>query len=149
MELVKLKPPQIAWVLLGLGAGLHFLLPTVYRGDFGCWVCGVVGIGIGFGLMIWAWALFRKAGTPIRPTERAATLVRSGPFRFSRNPMYLGIVIMLLGVAAWVGSFPMLIAPIGFCVCMSAVFIPYEESRLREAFGDEYLSYARTVRRWM
>ncbi len=140
---------QIAWVLLGLSAGLHFLLPTEYRGHFGCWACGAVGIGAGFGVMTWAWALFRRVGTPIQPTERAAVLVRSGPFRFSRNPMYLGIVMMLLGVAAWVGSFPMLIAPVGFFVFMSTVFIPYEESRLRDAFSDEYLSYAQKVRRWI
>jgi len=149
MKLVNLRPPQIALVLLGLGAGLHFLLPTAYRGHFGCWVYGLVGIGTGFGLMTWAWALFRKTGTPVRPTERAATLVRSGPFRFSRNPMYLGIVLMLLGVAAWVGSFPMLIAPLGFFALVSVVFIPHEESRLREVFGDDYVSYSQRVRRWI
>jgi len=149
MKLVRLIPPQIAWILLGLGAGLHFLVPTTYRGHFGCPVCGAVGMGIGFGLMIWAWALFREAGTPLRPTERATRLVCSGPFRFSRNPMYLGIAIMLLGIAVWVGSFPMLIAPIGFLVIMSAVFVPYEERRLRETFDDEYVSYTRRVRRWL
>jgi protein-S-isoprenylcysteine O-methyltransferase Ste14 len=149
MKLVNLKPPQIAWVLLGLAAGLHFLLPKAYRGHFGCRLCGVAAIVIGFGLMMWAWALFRQAGTPVPPTERAMTLVRSGPYRFSRNPMYLGIVMMLLGVAVWIGSFPMLLAPVGFFVFMSAVFIPYEESRLQEAFEEEYLSYARSVRRWL
>jgi protein-S-isoprenylcysteine O-methyltransferase Ste14 len=136
MKLINFRPPQLAWILIGLSAGLHFVLPSSYRGQFSCWVCGAIAIGIGFGLMMWAWALFRQTGTPIRPTERAAALVRSGPFRFSRNPMYLGIVIMLLGIAAWVGSFPMLIATVGFFVFMRAVFIPYEEARLHEAFGE-------------
>jgi len=149
MKLVRLRPPRIALVLLGLGVGLHFLVPQAYRGDFSCWACGIAGIAAGFSLMLWAWALFRRVGTPIRPTERAATLVRSGPFRVSRNPMYLGMLLMLAGVAAWVGSFPMLLPPISFLAIVSAVFIPHEEARLREIFGDDYASYARRVRRWL
>src|SRR5262249_55024845 len=104
---------------------------------------------LGFGLMMWAWSLFRQRGTPIRPTDQATVIIRSGPFRFSRNPMYLGIVFMLLGIAVWVGSLAMLIAPVGFFAFMSRVFIPYEEQRLREAFGDDYVSYTQKVRRWI
>jgi protein-S-isoprenylcysteine O-methyltransferase Ste14 len=52
------------------------------------------------------------------------------------NPMYLAIVVMLLGLAVWVGSLPMLIAPVRFLAFMSLVFIPYEERRLRETFGE-------------
>lgn len=149
MKLVNLKPPQIAWLLLGLSAGLHFLLPPAYRRQFACRVCGIVGIALGFGLMMWAWSLFRQSHTPIRPTDLATALVTSGPFRFSRNPMYLGIAIMLLGIAIWVGSLPMLIAPAGFVAFMSLVFIPYEEQRLRETFGDAYIAYTGRVRRWI
>jgi protein-S-isoprenylcysteine O-methyltransferase Ste14 len=63
--------------------------------------------------------------------------------------MYLGIVVMLLGIALFVGSWPMLIPPLGFFVLMSLVFIPFEEQRLRQVFGEAYDSYARRVRRWI
>jgi protein-S-isoprenylcysteine O-methyltransferase Ste14 len=63
--------------------------------------------------------------------------------------MYLGIVVMLLGIALWLGSWPMLIAPVGFLVFMSLVFVPYEEQRVLETFGDAYASYAQRVRRWI
>jgi len=108
-----------------------------------------MAIAVGLGVMMWAWWLFRKSGTPTRPTHQATALVTSGPFRFSRNPMYLAIVVIMLGLAVWVGSLPMLIAPVGFFAFMSLVFIPYEERRLRETFGDAYLSFAQRVRRWI
>jgi len=149
MRLVNLKPPVIACLLLALSVGLHFLLPQAYRRQFACLICGVMAIAIGLGVMMWAWWLFRKSGTPTRPTHQATALVTSGPFRFSRNPMYLAIVVIMLGLAVWVGSLPMLIAPVGFFAFMSLVFIPYEERRLRETFGDAYLSFAQRVRRWI
>jgi protein-S-isoprenylcysteine O-methyltransferase Ste14 len=149
MRMVNLKPPHVAGLLLALSVGLHFVLPQAYRRQFACLTCGVIAVAIGFGLMMWAWWLFRKSGTPIRPTEQATALVTSGPFRFSRNPMYLGIVVMMLGIAMWVGSLPMLIAPVGFFAVMSLVFIPYEERRLRETFDDAFLAFTRSVRRWL
>ena len=149
MKLINVRPPQIAGLLLAVSAGLHFALPKAHRLDFACIACGVGAFVVGFLVMMWAWWLFRQSGTPIRPTDRASSLVTSGPYRFSRNPMYLGIVVMLLGIALWLGSWPMLIAPVGFFVFMSLVFIPYEEQRLRETFGDAYASYAQRVRRWI
>jgi protein-S-isoprenylcysteine O-methyltransferase Ste14 len=149
MRLVNLKPPLIACLLLALSGGLHFVLPPASRRHFACVICGVTAIAIGFGVLLWAWGLFRKSGTPTRPSAQATALVTSGPFRFSRNPMYLAIVVMLLGLAVWVGSLPMLIAPVGFFAVMSLVFIPDEERRLRETFGAAYLSFTQRVRRWI
>src|SRR5262245_30836681 len=114
LRLINVKPPQIALLLLAAGAGVHSLLPPPYRGSFASPYGGAGLIVLGFGVMIWAWEWFRRSDTPIRPTDQAVVLVTSGPFRFSRNPMYLGIECMLLGVAVGMGSFPMLIAPIGF-----------------------------------
>jgi len=149
MRLVNLKPPIVACLLLALSGGLHFVLPQAYRRQFACGMCGVVAIAIGVGVLLWAWWLFRKSGTPTRPTAQATALVTSGPFRFSRNPMYLAIVALLLGIAVWVGSLPMLIAPVGFFVVMSLAVIPAEERRLRETFGEAYLSFTQRVRRWV
>jgi protein-S-isoprenylcysteine O-methyltransferase Ste14 len=149
MGLVNLKPPLIACLLLALSVGLHFVLPQAYRRQFACVICGVIAIAIGVGVLMWAWGLFRKSGTPTRPNAPATALITTGPFRFSRNPMYLAIVVMMLGLAVWVGSLPMLIAPVGFFAFMSLVFIPYEERRLRETFGAAYVSFTQRVRRWI
>lgn len=99
--------------------------------------------------MIWAWKLFQEKKTPIRPTDEPSTLVADGPFRFSRNPMYLGIILMLTGVAVWVGSLPMFLAPIAFFIVLSIVFIPHEEKTLERIFGDAYRDYKSKVRRWL
>jgi protein-S-isoprenylcysteine O-methyltransferase Ste14 len=149
IELVKIKPPQLAWLLIALSVGLHVALPKEYRGDFSCAVCGVVSLALGFFVMTWAWWLFKRSGTPIRPTDRASFLVTSGPFRFTRNPMYLGILAILVGITLWLGSWPMLVAPVGFFVFMSFFFIPHEERMLRDIFGEAYTSYSRRVRRWI
>jgi len=150
MKLINnLKPPHIAWLFLGLSIGLHFLLPSDYCHQFSCKGCGLISSIFGFGLMLWAWRLFRQKGTPIRPTDKPTVIVTSGPFCVSRNPMYLGILIILLAIAVWVGSLPMLIAPVGFFTFMSLVFIPYEERRMREVFGGEYVSYTQKVRQWI
>lgn len=132
-----------------MSVALHFLIPPENRRLFACLPCGIVGIVLGFGVIFWARTLFRRAQTPLRPGERATALVTSGPYRLSRNPMYAGVVVMLLGIALCVGSLPMLIPPIGFFALMSLVFIPSEEQRLRETFGDSYITYTMKVRRWI
>ncbi len=149
MKLVNVKPPQIAGLLIAVSVVLHFALPKEYRLDFACRACGAVAFALGFIVMMWAWWHFRQSDTPARPTDRASSLVTTGPFRFSRNPMYLGIVVMLFAIALWLGSWPMLIAPVGFLGFMSLVRIPYEEQQLRDIFGKAYASYAEEVRRWI
>ena len=149
MKLATVKPPQIAGLLIAVSVALHFALPKEYRLDFACRACGVVAFALGFIVMMWALWRFRQSGTPALPTDRASSLVTTGPFRFSRNPMYLGIVVMLLAIAWWLGSWPMLIAPVGFWGFMSLVRIPYEEQQLRDIFGEAYASYTEKVRRWI
>jgi len=149
MNLANIEPLQIVGVLLALSVGLRFAIPTEYRLDFACRGCGITACVFGFILMMWAWWYFWKRGTPARPAGRVSFLVTTGPFRFSRNPMYLGIVVMLLGIGLWLGTWPMLTAPVGFFVFMSLVRIPYEEQGLRDIFGEVYTSYVQRVRRWI
>lgn len=147
--LIRLKPPRIALVLLLADVGLHFSFPNQLGWQFGCIFCGLALIALGFIVMLWAWSLFRKQETAICPTAEAAALVEAGPFRITRNPMYLGITVMLLGVAWILGTLPMLFAPVAFFVLMNAVFVPFEEHRLSEIVGQRYAEYRRRVRRWL
>jgi protein-S-isoprenylcysteine O-methyltransferase Ste14 len=95
-------------------------------------------------------ALFRRERTELNPasaTNRA--LVTRGPFRFTRNPMYLGLVLATLGIAFWVGAWPMFLAPIAVFATTNWVFIPFEEAKMRRQFGAEYDAYVGRVRRWL
>ena len=83
---------------------------------------------------------------PAVPTE---SLVVSGFYRYVRNPMYLGLVILSLGIAFWVGAWPMFIAPIAVFATANWVHIPFEEGKMRRQFGATYESYVRRVRRWL
>jgi protein-S-isoprenylcysteine O-methyltransferase Ste14 len=149
LGLLGMRPPRIAVVLLLIGIGLHFLLRKELAWDFGCTICGGVLIMLGFLLMMWAWWLFRKRETAICPTGTAGVLVNVGPFRVTRNPMYLGMTAMLVGCAWILGTLPALFAPAAFFVLMNRVFIPFEERRLAEIFGAQYGEYRQQVRRWL
>jgi protein-S-isoprenylcysteine O-methyltransferase Ste14 len=92
---------------------------------------------------------FRRRATGLLPFDEATALVTDGFFRFTRNPMYLGMVLALLGLALVFGCFPTLIPVAGFALIIHYGFILREERFMEEAFGDEYLAYKRRVRRWL
>jgi protein-S-isoprenylcysteine O-methyltransferase Ste14 len=94
---------------------------------------------------------FRTAGTPVPGNRPTATIVRTGPYRWSRNPIYLSFSLLQLGVAFWVNSLWLLVTLIPAVALMSFVVIPREreEQYLETRFGSDYLSYKASVRRWL
>ncbi len=103
------------------------------------------------GVMLLAWGMFtfRRAGTAIVPHLPAARIVSSGPYRFTRNPMYTGLTLVYAGVAAILASWwPLLLLPVVLLAVFQLV-IKREEAYLRSAFGDEYAAYCARVRRWL
>jgi protein-S-isoprenylcysteine O-methyltransferase Ste14 len=148
--LVNLPPPIWAFLYLLVAAGLSALagwprprgLPIVWL--------GVVLVVAGVALSATAFLLFRRVGTDINPTSPTnAKLVTSGAFQFTRNPMYLGLVIFSLGIAIWNGARPMFLAPIAVFATANWVHIPFEEEKMRRQFGEAYDAYTRRVRRWI
>ena len=94
--------------------------------------------------------LFRREGTEINPVSATnRKLVTSGPYRFTRNPMYLGLVLITLGIAFWVGAWPMFLAPIATFATANWVHIPFEEAKMRRQFGAEFDAYVSRIRRWI
>jgi|SRR6516162_301189 len=111
---------------------------------------GILLVAISWILPVWAFVLFRREGTEIEPTSVTnRTLVTSGPYQFTRNPMYLGLVILTLGIAIWVGAWPMFGAPIALFATANWVHIPFEEAKMRRQFGSVYDNYVARVRRWI
>jgi protein-S-isoprenylcysteine O-methyltransferase Ste14 len=105
-------------------------------------LCGVCGA-------VWAAWLFRRARTPVEPWQQPTALVADGPYRLTRNPMYLGLTSVLLGFALWLGSTtPLLVIP-AFMWVITRNFIQREERWLEEQFGAAYRSYKARVRRWI
>lgn len=110
---------------------------------------GILLLGIGIWLNMWADGLFKRKNTTVKPFEKSSALILEGPFRFSRHPMYLGMVIALLGVAIILGSLITFLVPIAFFVSMQIVFIRHEEKALEQTFGQKYLDYKKRVRSWL
>jgi len=149
--MLRLPPPIWTMIFLGLTAGVSWLagLPRLP------WPPHRVAIGIAIffagGIApIWAFAVFRRAGTEIDPTsETNRALVTTGPYRLTRNPMYLSLAVIALGLAIWVGWPPMLAAPLLVLLTANFVHIPFEEAKMRRQFGAAYDDYAARVRRWV
>ena len=147
--LVSYRPPRIAFVMLALAAALHAALPSAGTVVLRAPSAGSGIIVAGFATMIWAWWLFRRHAVAICPTARTERLLTHGIYALTRNPMYLGMIAMMLGVALYFGTLPFYIAALAYFAVMDRVFCPYEEHKLEAAFGDEYRRYRGRVRRWL
>lgn len=92
---------------------------------------------------------FQKTNTPMPPSSKPNMLHTKGAFRYTRNPMYLGIAIGLFGLAILMSSFINFFFPVLFLVIMDTVYIRREEKILEDEFGNAYLEYKNKVRRWI
>ena len=143
-----LPPVYFLAALVSMGA-LHFFLPIAYilrppystSGSF-LFVAGAV-------VVLWAARLFNRAGTTIRPFQEPSALVTGGPYRYSRNPIYLGLVSALIGIGLLLGTLsPFVVVPVFICLIQRR-FIQPEEAVLEKTFGSAYGQYKRQVRRWL
>lgn len=110
---------------------------------------GGVILVIGLVLLVFAGGLFKKADTDMIPFKDVSALVTTGIYRFTRNPMYLGMALVLLGCAVTVGAATTLVIPPLFMVIIQFRFILPEEAMLRELFPEDYPAYCGRVRRWL
>jgi protein-S-isoprenylcysteine O-methyltransferase Ste14 len=148
--MLKLPPPiwALGYVLIALAISWQFGWPRLP--GFPLPSLGVALALIPWILPVWAVAMFRRAGTeidPASPTNRA--LVVEGPYRYTRNPMYLGLVLVTLGIAIWLGAWPMFIVPVAVFATVNWVHIPFEEAKMRRQFGAAYDEYVARVGRWL
>jgi len=117
---------------------------------------GTLAVPLGAPLVVLAIALFsysvakfRAAGTPVPARKPTTVIVRTGPYRFSRNPIYLAFSLLQLGIAIWVNSLWLLATLVGAVALIHSIVIPREEQYLERRFGAEYLDYKASVRRWL
>lgn len=144
-------PPFIFAAFLAAGWGIDQWLGTGTISDTALWqkALAVGLIVVGLGVEMWAGGLFHKAGTNVIPYKPATALVTDGPYRFSRNPMYVGFALTYLGLAFGLNT-PVAIALLLPClVVMTWGVIGREERYLEGKFGQAYVDYKKRVRRWL
>jgi protein-S-isoprenylcysteine O-methyltransferase Ste14 len=142
-------PPVYLLAAIVAMVALHYLLPGRQILHAPWRWAGAVPIIAGFGLVLWVATVFRRRKTTIKPGDVSSSLVTNGPFRVSRNPIYLGMTSILVGTALALGSLvPWLVVPV-FVLLVGYNVIPVEEAMLAEAFGQSYADYRAKVRRWI
>jgi protein-S-isoprenylcysteine O-methyltransferase Ste14 len=143
-----LRPPIIflCAILLGIALNwawpLHFVSPSVRLLGPIVTACSVV-------LFLLSYREFRRAGTSVRGSERSTTIVQTGPYGFSRNPIYVAFILLVLGLSLWLNNLWLLVTLIPAVGILAMVVIPREERFLERNFHDQYSSYKAQVRRWL
>jgi len=149
MKVLNIKPPLWCLILLVASwAAQTLFYPTRIIQDLKITIFGIVLLSSGVAILVWAVSYFKRHKTAIKPTDEPSTLIQEGPYRFTRNPIYVAAILGLLGIALWIGTIPFFFTPIVFFCLVQRFFIPHEEGNLKRVFKDRYLSYQKRVRRW-
>ena len=114
-----------------------------------CLVCGIVFIILAPTLALSAFRTMKSAGTNVHPSEPALTIVRSGPFRFTRNPLYLALCLLQIALGFFLNDWITLLFVVPLTVIFHYGVVLREERYLTAKFGESYLQYKREVRRWI
>ena len=145
-------PPAALWLAAAASIGtLAKAIPHLsfeFRGDD---VMAIVVAFVGGALALAGLIEFRRANTSVNPLDpnRASSFVTTGIYRYTRNPMYLGMATALLGVTLWVGTLLGLFVIFLFCVYLTRFQIVPEERFLAQKFGQEFHAYCARVRQWL
>ncbi len=150
---VRVFPPGVPLVAVLVGVGLEYLWPIdpgfALPAPERYWLGGLIVAGSFLGLGFWSVRIFRRSGQSENPWKPTPQIVERGPFRVTRNPMYLQMVLICTGIAiilwnVWV----LVLTPLCAWVLQKFAIEP-EEAYLEGKFGDAYLAYKRRVRRWL
>ena len=143
------RPPVVYLVSIAIGLMLEFAWPLPFLPRALAAPLGILLVIVAVVLFTSSVGKFRAAGTPVPGNKATTAIVRLGPYRFSRNPIYLAFSLLQLGIAVWVNSLWLVGTLIASVAVMARVVIPREEQYLERRFGAEYLDYKNSVRRWL
>lgn len=144
-----MRPPWIYLGAIALGLLLHFVWPVRLVSRAVSMPLGGTVVLVAVALFLYAVRTLRTAGTPVPGNRPTTTIVRTGPYRWSRNPIYLAFSLLQFGVAFWINSLWLLVTLIPAVALMSLVVILREEHYLETRFPSDYLPYKASVRRWL
>ena len=146
---VRVHPPIIFAISILAGIGLNNLwlleMPLGFHGR------GYGSIIILLAILIAAWSLlkFHRANTDVRPDKPDSALITTGPYRFSRNPLYIVLTLAQITTAVWLNNLWVLLLVLPSIVVVTHYAIAREERYLEQLFGQKYLDYKQRVRRWL
>jgi len=143
--------PPVAWAIAfaaGLGIDWLYPLPFVPAPIPRVWIGGAV-FAAAFALAVWAIVTIRRAGTAVETVKPTTAIVANGPYRFTRNPIYAGMLLGQIGFAIGFNSVWLLATLIPFYFVLRYGVIAREEAYLERKFGRVYLDYKARVRRWL
>ena len=143
------RPPLVFLGSIAAGLALHAVRPASFARDSLAAPLGAAALIAAVALFLLSVRTFRAAGTPVPGNLPTTTIVRSGPYRFTRNPIYLSFCLLQLGIALSVNDVWLLVTLIPALALMSFVVIPREERYLATRFPADYLPYKNSVRRWL
>lgn len=143
--------PPLIWLTCAVLSGLaqHFIFPSPMMRDE---VSLPLGIGLAVAavsLLIWAGSVLKMAGTNVNPSQPALRIVRHGPYRFTRNPMYLSLCLLQVALGFFLNDWISLLFVIPLALVLHYGVILREERYLETKFGAPYLALRREVRRWI
>lgn len=141
-------PPFLTLIGLILQGLLNAFLP-LYSINYFPNIFGSTVILLGVVSIVYLLGIFKKEETAILPDGDPEVLLTQGPYKYSRNPIYISMTIILIGSAMLYNSLSVFIIPILFMIIVKKIWIDYEESKLKKIFGQEYLNYQKKVGRWI
>lgn len=136
-------------LLIALPVICHFLIPVKILLSGPVRLLGIVLMIIGVYVSTKAAQMFRKAGADFKLQGQTPSLVITGVFQYTRNPMYIGFISWLTGIAVLLGSLTPFLFPVLIFLMLNFIFIPMEEVRMEKLFGNKYQTYKMKVRRWL
>lgn len=146
---VVIRPPIALVLAIIVGLGLDQVIPLGFLPPSSPLWLGMVVFFLGLALLIWAAVTIMKAGSNVPTNQPTTAIVESGPYRFSRNPIYLGMFVGLIGLAVAFNTLWLLIMLVPFALLIRFGVVAREETYLERKFGDAYRSYGERVRRWL
>ncbi|HLD25029.1 MAG TPA: isoprenylcysteine carboxylmethyltransferase family protein, partial [Patescibacteria group bacterium] len=142
-------PPLLLLIAIAFSYGVSLLFPGLQFGGSSTNLLGFLLIGIGAWLFLWAKKSLTKHKTTLRPRGKPSSLISTGPYGISRNPIYLGFLLISIGTALLFANVLAFVGPIIFFIFISTFVIPLEEDMLTRVFGASYKSYRQSIRRWI
>jgi protein-S-isoprenylcysteine O-methyltransferase Ste14 len=146
---VHIPPPLFYVAAIGSGALLRRIAPLAIGGGAPRVLAAWLFVALCAGLFAWSFLWFARQKTTIIPNKPATALVLDGPFRFTRNPLYLALALLTIGAGLWLNTWWVFILLLPALALIDRLVIAREEAYLRRRFGAEYDAYRARVRRWL
>jgi protein-S-isoprenylcysteine O-methyltransferase Ste14 len=147
---VVIRPPLALGFAVIAGLALNWLIPLPFLpANLPAGQLGIAVFVLALALFAWAIVTMTRAGSNVPTNRPTTTIVESGPYRFTRNPIYLSMFLALIGLAIAFDSLWLLIMLVPFALVIHYGVVRHEEAYLDRKFGDVYRGYSSRVRRWL